>query len=318
VATPLLGCAAAASLTSCSAADDVSDPVVNPGEFGNLEHAKSVYIEEVEGLQAMLTNIIKSEGSTALMIQHNVNIGGEREGYAMAVVSESPSEGVNAHVQGHPQGSAMLQLVFRKPLSDSTTLNVIGLLQDGAITGVKSEVKYSGPDFTTTGFATLGQQFGGFGAGLQYFQTVSRNLSVGLDTTFITRDLVSIAGIKNTVYGAWQKGDYCFLGKYDQEKNEVTVRYCRNVSEKLKLAARFGYEIDSLQATWDVGYEMPVRLEEGGFPYTTLKTKLHHNWKLESSVEHALLQGQGIVSLHASVDHPNDTHKFGVGLKLQY
>ena len=68
---------------------------------------------------------------------------------------------------------------------------------------------------------------------------------------------------------------------------------------------------------WDVGYEMPIRLEEGGFPYTTLKGKLLSSMKILSSVDHALLSGQGMVSLNVSIDHFNDDYKIGVGLKLQ-
>lgn len=63
---------------------------------------------------------------------------------------------------------------------------------------------------------------------------------------------------------------------------------------------------------------MPIRIEDGGFPYTTLKTKLHSTLRIESSVDHTVLHGQGIVSLHASIDHFKDEHKFGVAFKLQH
>ncbi len=68
---------------------------------------------------------------------------------------------------------------------------------------------------------------------------------------------------------------------------------------------------------WDVSYEMPIRIEEGGFPYTTLKGKLLSNFKIISSVDHTLLGGQGLASLHVSMDHFNDDFKVGVSLKLQ-
>ncbi len=60
---------------------------------------------------------------------------------------------------------------------------------------------------------------------------------------------------------------------------------------------------------WDVSYEMPIRIEEGGFPYTTLKGKLNSGMKLLTSVEHALLSGQGMLGLHVSMDHFNDDYK---------
>jgi hypothetical protein len=54
---------------------------------------------------------------------------------------------------------------------------------------------------------------------------------------------------------------------------------------------------------------MPIRIEEGGFPYTTIKGKLLSSMKLLTSVDHALLSGQGQVSLHVSMDHFSDDYK---------
>ena len=69
---------------------------------------------------------------------------------------------------------------------------------------------------------------------------------------------------------------------------------------------------------WDVSYEMPIRLEDGSFPYTTLKGKLNMNTlKFITSVDHALLHGQGVASLYVAMDHFKEDYKVGVGIKLQ-
>ena len=62
---------------------------------------------------------------------------------------------------------------------------------------------------------------------------------------------------------------------------------------------------------------MPIRIEDGGFPYTVLKGKLLNSMKILTSLDHTLLSGQGQVSLHVSLDHFNDDYKIGVSLKLQ-
>lgn len=75
-------------------------------------------------------------------------------------------------------------------------------------------------------------------------------VSPAVESSFLTRDFfMNIAGVRNTLFGAWQRRDYCVLGKYDQEKGEATLRYWRAVSEKLKLGATFNYLAESHDAS---------------------------------------------------------------------
>ena len=48
-------------------------------------------------------------------------------------------------------------------------------------------------------------------------------------------DMMSVGMVAYSVYGAWQRGDYSVLVKYDKARSDLTVRYWRSVSEKLKL-----------------------------------------------------------------------------------
>lgn len=70
-----------------------------------------------------------------------------------------------------------------------------------------------------------------------------------------------------------------------------------------------------------LGYEMPIRIEEGGFPYTIVKAEaqVSDRVKLVSQVEHMVLGGQGKATLGMTMDHwnPQDAYKFGIGLQLQ-
>lgn len=51
--------------------------------------------------------------------------------------------------------------------------------QGPVLGALRSELKYSGPDFTTTGILALGQRLGGTGVGINYFQTVTQHLALG-------------------------------------------------------------------------------------------------------------------------------------------
>jgi hypothetical protein len=109
---------------------------------------------------------------------------------------------------------------------------------------MRSELKFSGPDFTAVGQLALGQRLGGTGAGFTYFQAVTKQLALGGgqcwvdhrfrgcshqsgcpgDVMFLTNDLVSVGAVAYSLYGAWQKNDYALLAKYDRTHNDVTVR----------------------------------------------------------------------------------------------
>lgn len=63
---------------------------------------------------------------------------------------------------------------------------------------------------------------------------------------------------------------------------------------------------------------MPIRLEEGSIPYTTLKGKLFlRSLRWVTSLDHMLLNGQGMASLYLSLDHFKEDYKVGVAVKLQ-
>ena len=62
-------------------------------------------------------------------------------------------------------------------------------------------------------------------------------------------DMQSIGMVAYSVYGAWQKADYCVLAKYDKARTDLTIRYWRAVSEKLKLGASFYYNVEKLEPT---------------------------------------------------------------------
>jgi hypothetical protein len=91
------------------------------------------------------------------------------------------------------------------------------------------------------------------------------------------------------------------------------VKYCCSSSRSVLIPCHS--TLPSCQ--WEVSYEMPIRIEDGGYPYTVLKGKLLKSLKIMSSVDHTLLNGQGIASLHVAIDHFNDDFKVGVSLKLQ-
>lgn len=46
-------------------------------------------------------------------------------------------------------------------------------------TGLKLDLKWSGPDFASAGTLAMGPPFGGTFVGINYFQTVSENLALG-------------------------------------------------------------------------------------------------------------------------------------------
>lgn len=76
--------------------------------------------------------------------------------------------------------------------------------------------------------------------------------------------------------------------------------------------------VSALCVQWDVSLEMPLRVEEGLGPYTTLKTNVNmRSLKVLSCVEHTMLQGQGIAALTLAMDHFKEEYKIGVSLKLQ-
>jgi hypothetical protein len=63
---------------------------------------------------------------------------------------------------------------------------------------------------------------------------------------------------------------------------------------------------------------MPIRLEDGVFPYTTLRGKVNmRSLKMVTSIDHTLLNGQGVASVMLSMDHFKEDYKVGVAIKLQ-
>ena len=67
-----------------------------------------------------------------------------------------------------------------------------------------------------------------------------------------------------------------------------------------------------------LGYDMPIRLEEGTFPYTTLKGRFDcAEMRFVAGVEHTLLHGQGKVQLAFGLNHKREEYSFGLGLQMQ-
>ena len=64
-------------------------------------------------------------------------------------------------------------------LHPASRVVLVAQFQGGALAALRMESKYTGPDFTATGLVALGQRLGGTGVGLNYFQGVSRYLSLG-------------------------------------------------------------------------------------------------------------------------------------------
>jgi hypothetical protein len=322
------------SKARCEGAKSVTDPAgegpvgaeiadVQPGKWKNVAAQFRIDVEEMSGGSVMINQPV---AGSALMLQHNLSFGGPAGNmYAGVLIADTSSDGLKENlltiIRTGSQG--MLNLKANKALwSPSTELEADVVLMPSNLAALETGVTHDSGDATV---ALKYSQGRGRDVSMSYFQTVSPTLRAGCDTSYSFDE----GKIGTKVYGVYAPTpSSAWWGSYSTSslavpQRKLSVQYWQDVvTNRLKMGAGLNMEGggDGWVSGMTFAYEMPIRIEEGSFAYTTVKgeAKVGETVKITTNVEHALLHGQGKVQLGASMDHanPSDPYKFGVGLQI--
>mmetsp|Transcript_1144 Transcript_1144/g.2477 ORF Transcript_1144/g.2477 Transcript_1144/m.2477 type:complete len:295 (-) Transcript_1144:475-1359(-) len=144
--------------------------------------------------------------------------------------------------------------------------------------------------------------------GLSYIQSVSQNLSLGVDLTYLGRlpygqppMCVSTAAVRyadDNVAGVFQYSS----------NNRVQASYVRRIKDYATFATELSVDLESRESVCAMGYEYTG-------PAGTLKTNISTDKKITTLLEKPLSE-LSAVSCSAELDHKTGTCKYGIGIQF--
>jgi len=278
----------------------------NPGKFEdvNAEARKMFTLNSFEGLRLEYQRGL----SQSFGVGHNINLQPAQDQFGTYDFAANFSSGKHL-LLSQTQTNGDLQARYILSATENLTMQIQSQLtktphQSNAVVNVD----YKGSDWSLTAKAGSYAQFG-----LSYLQSVTRNLSLGLDFMYVGKlpmnqppFYVSTGALR---YSTNRFALVSMLtDNRSQNSLDLTTSYVQRVRDNLTFGTELKIDLPRAETTCSLGYEYSS-------PLGAFKTNITTDGKITSLFEKTLSEISGI-TFSAEVDNAKKSCKFGVGFQL--